>query len=50
VEVRPLRIKGVEVAELLGYSSAAATHAASRGAEKFAVTPALEEKIVGVKL
>jgi len=50
VAVRQLKIKGVEVAELLGYSSTAATHAASRGGTIFADIPDLEEKVAISKL
>jgi REP element-mobilizing transposase RayT len=43
--VRKLRIKGIEVAELLGYSSTAVTHAAAKGGMIIADTPKLGEKI-----
>ena len=43
--VRRLRIKGVEVAKQLGYSSTAVTHAATRGELIFSETPDLGEKL-----
>ncbi len=48
--VRQFKIRGVEVAEALGYSSTAVTHAATRGGVLVADTPDLAEKLAPAKL
>lgn len=50
IAVRRLKIKGIEVAEFLGYSSTAVTHAVTRGGVIFAETPDLGEKLTARKL
>lgn len=50
VAVGQLRIKGVEIAEVLGYRSTAVTHAATRGGPICGNTPELAAKLAMVKL